>query len=182
MRWRKFIPFTQKIFEALVDLQTLSMHLWHIGPPERGLAPVPINRSVVLAVSETFPGRQQPQIEFVFLTARLIFFPAANIDNCLFAPKDRTRLRQKPAREQNPRITRLRNRKQLALGILLIEMLHRHRTENNVCVWVRGEKIQLPLNLVRQQIIVSVQILQPLAASKLEQPIASRIAAAVRPD
>src|SRR2546430_1199308 len=77
---RKFVAPTQKILGTLFNLQSTTMHFRHVSPPERSLAPVSIDRAVVLTVGEAFSGHQQSQIKFVLLAARLIDLPFTNID------------------------------------------------------------------------------------------------------
>src|SRR5437588_12930972 len=59
-------------------------------------------------------------------------------------------------------------------------MFHRCRAKDNICCRVYSDELHLQGNFFWQQVVTRIEVLQPLAARKLKQPVPSHIAAAIR--
>jgi hypothetical protein len=178
---RQHAPLAQKVLGPLQYLQHPAPQLGAIALAHRLRAPLPVNRAAVRAIHEALAGHQQSQVELMFLRARLIGFPAANVDDRLLAPQRPAGLREIPTCEQDPAVVRLRNRQRLASRCRSDTMLQNHWTEHDVGIeGIGGDPVPLVANLVNQQVIVSIEVLQPCAARHIQQLIAGHVPAAIR--
>src|SRR6266542_5493757 len=117
-------------------------------------------------------GLKQTEIKFMFLAARLADTPAANPLKSIFSPKGSTGLREPPACQQQPGVARLRNHLVCADEPSPLDMLPRGRTINDATVRVCERRCNLYLQLLRPQVVVGIQVLQPLSARHIQQTIA----------
>src|SRR6266446_7050437 len=73
----------------------------------------------------------------------------------------------------------LGNRKKFAARFAVVPMFHCYRAEHDIRAQIRREKAHLLLNFLRQEIIVCVEILQPVPSRQFEKPVARNISAAI---
>ena len=74
----------------------------------------------------------------MLLAARLVWLPATDICERLFAPQRRAGLRQVPPRQQHPGIVRLRNRQKFAVRRALKPIDSDSISTGHVACWTRN--------------------------------------------
>ena len=73
-----------------------------------------------------------------------------------------------PTRQQNPGvIVRLMNLVKISMNFAVLRVFNQQWPEYNVSIRIRRYELDLVCNFLRQQIVVSVEILQPFALSQL---------------
>src|SRR6266478_3134374 len=112
----------------------------------------------------------------MLLAARLVRLPSAHIDQRLPPPKRAASLWQPPPTKQNPWIVRLTNRCDLLRRSRFRPVDPERRAVDHIARGMLTQKAQLTLDLQGQQVIVGIEILQPLALGKLKQTIPGDIA------
>src|SRR5262249_25182914 len=126
----ELIAFAQMIFQALLNVQSASMHFRDVPLAHCLGTPLAVHGTVCGTIRKALLTNKQSQIKLMLLAAWLVAPPAANLDDCLLEPKRSACLRQSPTRQQNPEIVRLWYRHQFAASMPLRPMFQRHRAKN----------------------------------------------------
>src|SRR5262249_51818955 len=136
------------------NCESATMNFLYISLTNGLVAPLAVHCTICGAIHETFVVDEQPQVELMLLTARLISLPTAHVDYSLCAPKRGGGLWQSPTRQQDPMVVRFRNRQEFASGVKFRPVLPRCRAENHIGLRVPRQKFHLPRDLIGQQIII----------------------------
>ena len=135
------------------------------------MVPIAIHGEAAIAKLETATCGKQPEIEFVLLTTRLPNPPPSHALQCGPFPKRPPGLRKVPEREQDPGIMGLGNLRLDAKETAVLSFFPDCRAVDDVAIGVELRKLDLSLEFVREQKIVGIEVLQPLTARELEEPV-----------
>ena len=83
---RQIIRYSEMAFEIVFDGKTPTMYFWNVSLTYRVVTPLAVNGTVGRAIIEPFSRSEQPQIQFVLLTAGLVDFTIRNINECSSPP------------------------------------------------------------------------------------------------
>src|SRR6185369_5472047 len=87
-----------------------------------------------------------------------------------------------PTRQQNPGvIVRLVNLVKISMNFAVLCVFNQQWPEYYVSIRIRLYELDLVCNFFRQQIVVSVEILQPFALCQFRQPVPRSVASMIGP-
>src|SRR5262249_57652917 len=92
-------------------------------------------------------------------------------------PEGTAGLRQAPERQQDPWIVRLWKLRLHPDTAAILHFFPDHRAEDDLAIRPPARERHLPIDLFGPQVVVGIEVLQPLSARQLEQAVARRRAA-----
>ena len=165
----------QMCLGAVQDLEPFAARPAAVALPQCGFAPLPVEGAAGGRIGEPLARHQQPQVEFVLLAAGLVRRPAADIQQRLSPPEGRSGLRQLPARQQDPRIARFRDRHDLSPGLAPVAPIeHGDRAVEHIDGGLSPGVQPLALDLARLEHVIGVEILDPLSPRLAQQDAPGR--------
>ena len=179
-RSSKLVTLSQSLLHAVKNNQSLSIYLTrHFSRDPGSVLRVAIDRQALVRKLKFSPACEEPQIKFVLLTARLPHPPALHMVKRRSPPKGAARLWQLPLRQEHPRISRLRNYFICANEFTIVQPFPSGWATDYVGVEMLSRNLELPFQLGASEVVVRVEVLNPITPSKLKESVTSNISSLI---